>query len=209
MNALTRFLKRFEYALINIVRGQIVLLGCNFTGYWLYRFLLNDTNKYALNPSRLTTVFSFALFIFSIFLFVYLAMESSFFNWDSEAYLLKTAYRESRYQMAYSDFCKHQLKYRLWGYYVAAALSQIPINFNYALVKSIGNHASLYKTPIDIYKWNMTTLFAYQLLGDHWRLGTPLYTLLFFILFTIAFFRVQKRHWIRPQHFTDVGNHEL
>ncbi len=209
MNALTRLLKQFEYALTNIIRGQIVLLGCNFIGYWLYRFLLNDTNKYALNASRLTIIFSFALFIFSIFFFVYPAMESSFFNRDSEAYLLKTAYRESRYQMAYSDFCKRQLKYRLWGYNVAAALSQIPIHFNYALAENIAIHTSLYKTPIDISKWNMTTLFAYELLGDRWRLGTPLSTVLFSMIFTTLVFGVQKPNRLIPQHFTDVGNHEL
>jgi len=201
MNAVIRFLKKYQYALINIVRGHITLLACNFAGYWLYRFLLNDTNKYALNPSLLTAVFSFVLFLFSAYIFAYLTIEQSFFQWDSEKYLLKDAYRESDYEMRYSDFCKQQLKYRLWGYYVSAILTQAPILYNYACVEALGRNVSLYKTPIDIYKWNMTNLFPYELLGDSWRFGPLLYTLLFSVIFTIFVFSHQKRHWIKPQHF--------
>jgi len=99
------------------------------------------------------------------------------------------------------DYVEGKSMDRLWGYYVSAILTQAPILYNYACVEALGRNVSLYKTPIDIYKWNMTNLFPYELLGDSWRFGPLLYTLLFSVIFTIFVFSHQKRHWIKPQHF--------
>lgn len=190
----------FGFFIDNLVKGLIFLLIFNIFGLILYTVFLNGRNAdLPENASLGTSILSIAVFAVSVYLYARFAMMGSLNDKRiDERTLLEEAFKASEYKLDYNGYFKEQVKKRLCGYYVAAALWQIPLMINYAIVTP--SEFTLYESPITIYKWNMTNIFGYELLGKLWYLGPVVFLVLFIPIFTFLVYRGQKKWLVKPSY---------
>lgn len=177
-----------------------IVIGDIF-GYLFYMFFLNLRNTEAPeSASIVTAIFSIVVFGVSMFFTFRLSMWVS--NDSSkldEVTLLENAYKESNYTLDYNAYFKEQIKKRLWVYYLVAFLTQIPLVINYYLAIAAG-YGTVYQCPIDIYKFSMTSLFGYELLGNLWFIGPFIYVILYAVVFTYLTYKAQKKYMVKPSY---------
>ena len=190
----------FKFFINNIFKGFLGLAVCNVVGYVLYLVFLNAKNAdYPKNASLSTAILSVLLFGVSVYVIARFALMGTL-NTESidERGMLEKVYKESNYTLDYKAYFKDQVKTRLCGYYLAAALWQIPLIVNYALI--VPSEFTIYNSPISIYKWNMMNIFGYELLGKAWFFGPVLFLALFIPIFTFIVYKEQKKWLVKPSY---------
>jgi len=186
---------------IHLIRALGGMVIGNVLGYLFYMFFLNLKNTEAPESASMgTAIFSIIIFGVSMFftyrLFMWVSNDSTKLD---EGTLLENAYKESNYTLDYNAYFKDQVKKRLWVYYLVAALTQIPLVINYYLAIAAG-YGNIYQCPIDIYKFSMTSLFSYELLGNLWFVGPFIYVILYSSLFTYIVYKEQKKYMVKPSY---------
>jgi hypothetical protein len=184
----------------NLVKGILYLLIFNIFGLILYTVFLNGRNAdIPENAAIGTSILSIAVFAVSVYLYARFALMGSLNDKRiDERALLEEAFKASEYKLDYNAYFKEQVKKRLCGYYVAAALWQIPLIINYAIV--MPTEFTIYETPITMYKWGMTSIFGYELLGKLWYLGPVVFLVLFLPIFTFLVYKGQKKWLVKPSY---------
>ncbi|MBE6565130.1 MAG: hypothetical protein E7655_07650 [Ruminococcaceae bacterium] len=194
--------KHFQRLILNMVKGFATLALCNGIGYLFYIMILNVGN--AEDPktaSGRTAIFSLILFAASIYAFYLVAIaESSDSGKIDERKLLEDAYKDSGYALDYKAYFIEQVKTRLWGYYFAVGVGQLPLFLNFLVEAVIPGDVTIYELPIPLFKFYTTNIFAYELLGKAWFLGPVLYLLLFIPIFTYLVYREQKTWMAKPSY---------
>lgn len=188
--------------LFDLFKGIIAMAFSSLIGWMLYFFIFRNTNGE--NPERAvlgTCIVSLGVFVLSIYVFLrMLPINSKDYYVIDERQALKDAFRDSGYDLDYKAYFKKMVKTRLWGYYLAAALWQIPTIVNYVIVAFQPGDLSIYEFPVPLYKWNVQSLFAYELLGKAWFLGVFLYMALFIAAFTFFTYLHYKEFLVRPSY---------
>ena len=186
----------------NAIRAVCALLFCNFMGFLAYMLVFNIRNHEAPDTAAVGTgIFSIILFALSLYFFYRIAMmgTDNSHNMD-ERTMLEKAYKDSNYTLDYNTYFKEQVKTRLWAYYLVAAISQIPLIINYC-ISTLGKFDTIYECPvINFYKFNMISIFGYELLGKAWYLGPIVFLVPFIVIFTFLVYRGQKKWMVKPSY---------
>ena len=184
----------------NLLIAFLSLFICGFVGQLAYTVFLNTKNTMAPKEAEpATSLVSFIIFLIAVFVIYKIQVFGSLTNKGiDEREILEKAFRENNYEIDYNAYFKDQVKKRLWSYYLAAALVQIPLIINYALVNAV--NMTLYEAPIAFYKFFMPSLFAYQMCGDLWFLGALIFVLLFSVVFTALVYIEQKKWLVKPSY---------
>ena len=190
----------------NLVKGILYLLIFNIFGLILYTVFLNGRNAdipenavYVSFCFRIKGILGTAVFVVAVYLYARFALMGSLNDKRiDERALLEEAFKASEYKLDYNAYFKEQVKKRLCGYYVAAALWQIPLIINYAIV--MPTEFTIYETPITMYKWGMTSIFGYELLGNLWYFGPVIFLALFLPIFTFLVYKGQKKWLVKPSY---------
>ena len=183
----------------NSVKSVIAILFSIFMGYLLYFFILRGANEDDPNGAAVRTIiFSLFVFIFSVFVMLKITKAES--KSGSESLLFKNDFRQSGYSLNYNEYFKKALKQRLWGYYIGPALFQIPLIINFIIVSKLPEKITIYEYPLSIYKWSMSSLFAYEIFGGLWILGFIFYMAAFATVFSIALYFSFKSFFTRPSY---------
>jgi len=194
---------KFRFWLGNFLKSAVTLAGCNLVSYLFYTMFLNGTNTYyPEGASTPTVIFSVIMFVLSVIVFWKVStIGSTNPEKIDERTLLENTFREAGYVIDYNKWFKDQLKTRLWGWYIPLFIGQIPLFVNYAILARVKeSFGSVFEMPIVIYKWNMTSIFGYELLGSLWFLGPIIYLGLFISLFTYLVYREQKKWLVKPSY---------
>jgi len=164
-------------------------------------FFLNLRNTEAPESASIgTAIFSIIIFALSIaFTYRFAMWESNDSNKLDEEKMLSNAYKDSNYTLNYNVYFKEQLKTRLWSYYLVAAVTQIPLIVNYYLAIA-ADYGNIYGCPIGVYKFSMTSIFAYELFGKLWFIGPIVYVILFSAIVTFLIYRGQKKWMVKPSY---------
>lgn len=188
----------------NFLKGLAAIAFSSLIGNVLYFFVFRGTNAEDPEGAAMrTSIFSILIFVFSVYAFIKtLPVTSKNENVIDEKQALKDALKEANYELDYNSYFKKLVKTRLWGYYLAAAVWQIPLLINYVIVATAPEGTTIYELPIWIYEWNLSSLFAYELLGALWFLGIFLYMAVFISVFTYFAYRYYKQFAVKPSYIS-------
>ncbi len=203
-NKKERFLTKKDVATAyyNAFKSFVVLAFSNLIGYILYFLILRGANETNSQGAELRTfAVSLIVFLFSFFVyFKFLKLESKSEKIVNETKTLKDAYKESSYTLDFKSYFKNILKKRLWGYYIAPVIIQIPLIINYLIVTLNPADIKIYDLEIYIYKWNVLELFAYEIFGKAWFLGFFFFMFLFSLIFTVLSYYYFKKLLVKPTY---------
>ena len=187
---------------MNMVKGFATLAVCNGIGYIFYIMILNVGNtEDPATASGRTAIFSLLLFAVSLYAFYRVAIaESPDSGKVDERKLLEDAYKESGYNLDYKAYFTEQIKTRLWGYYFAVGVGQLPLFLIFLVEAVIPGDVTVYELPVPIFKFYMTNIFGYEMLGKAWFLGPVVYLLLFVPIFTYLVYKEQKNWMVKPSY---------
>lgn len=199
-----RFLTKKDVATAyyNAFKSFIVLMFSNLIGYLLYFLILRGANEQNSQEAVVRTfAISIIVFVFSFFVYYqFLKLEKKSERVINETKTLKDAYKDSGYNLDFNSYFINILKKRLWGYYIAPVIIQIPLIINYLIVTLNPAEITIYDLEIYIYKWNVLELFAYEIFGNAWFLGFFLFMFLFSIVFTTLSYFYFKKLLVKPTY---------
>lgn len=192
-------------ALFNTLKGLCAMAFTGLLGNICYFLIFRNANGDDLKGAAFrTSVFGIILFVFSIYLFVkMLNINVKSEKIINEEQAIKNKFRENGYELDYKPYFANMLKTRLWGYYLATALWQIPTIVNYAVVTSLPVKVTIYEYPMWLYEWNLQSIFTYEMLGSTWIVGFIAYMLLFILTTFFLFYRYYKQFLVKPSYMNE------
>ena len=98
---------------------------------------------------------------------------------------------DSDYNFDFKEYFKEQIKRRLWGVPIVLFISNLPLVVNYIMVE-MAEGFTIYTSPISVYKFSMTSMFFWELLGEVWFFAPILFPLFFFVAFSIILYFYEK-----------------
>ncbi len=193
-------INKFRFLVNNALKAFISILVCNFAGYFFYLIFLNAKNIEDPRSAAMgTAILSIVVFLFSVYIIFRIAiMEPYNSETIDERALLENAYKESNYTLNYNAYFIDQVKTRLWSYYFVAAITQIPLILNYFLARTV--FGTVYEGPFSVYKFNMVSIWGYELFGDLWILGALVFVITFAVSFTALIYFEQKKWLVKPSY---------
>ena len=188
----------------NFIKGLIAIAFSGLVGNILYFLVFRNTNGDSPEGAWFRTgIFSLLIFALSIYVFFRIEeIPSKNERIINEKQALKDAFKEANYELDYKSYFKGVIRTRLWGYYLAAAVWQLPLIVNYIIAKVQPGDITIYEIPVWIYEWHMPSLFAYEFLGDLWFLGFFLYLALFISIFTYLVYESYKQFLVKPSYLS-------
>lgn len=191
--------KSFKF---NFIKGIIALAFSGLVGNILYFLVFRNTNGESPEGAWLRTgIFSLLIFALSVYVFFRIEeIPSKNEKIINEKQALKDAFKDANYELDYKGYFKEVIRTRFCGYYLAAAVWQIPLILNYVIAKVQPGNVTIYEIPVWIYEWHMPSLFAYEFLGSLWFLGFFLYLAIFIPLFTWLVYESYKPLLVKPSY---------